>query len=186
MVFSSRDHPHGAPDRPRGALRPRVVMGEERSRCHVLRNARSPPYHAGSSPGDGGRANVRLADRGDQQPEAASEGAQGAVRRRAEGAAHEARRPRRGRPASAGFAEQLAPGGQARAPAAAAPSTAPLGASGSSSNVPRACTSSFGRMLRKVSSFERKKPKPPSLSSGSQSARGRASSGALAGGAQCD
>jgi len=41
-------------------------------------------------------------------------------------------------------------------------------------------------MLRKVSSFERKKPKPPSLSSGSQSARGRASSGALAGGAQCD
>ena len=56
----------------------------------------------------------------------------------------------------------------------------------SSSNVPRACTSSFGRMLRKVSSFERKKPKPPSLSSGSQSARGRASSGALAGGAQCD
>ena len=41
-------------------------------------------------------------------------------------------------------------------------------------------------VLGDTASFERKKPKPPSLSSGSQSARGRASSGALAGGAQCD
>ena len=71
------------------------------------------------------------------------------------------------------------------APAAPAPSTAPLGASGSSTNVPR-CTSSFGRMLRKVSSFERKKEKPPSLRSGSQSARGRTSSGEVVGSAQCD
>ena len=72
------------------------------------------------------------------------------------------------------------------APAAPAPNTAPLGTSGSSTNVPR-CTSSFGRMLRKVSSFERKKEKPPSLRSGSQSARGRASGGEVVGSAaQCD
>ena len=90
---------------------------------------------------------------------------------------------------------QLAPGGAGAdaaapaalaAPAAPAPNTAPLGASGSSTNVPR-CTSSFGRMLRKVSSFERKKEKPPSLRSGSQSARGRASGGEVVGSAaQCD
>ena len=90
---------------------------------------------------------------------------------------------------------QLAPGGAdadaaapaaLAAPAAPAPNTAPLGASGSSTNVPR-CTSSFGRMLRKVSSFERKKEKPPSLRSGSQSARGRASGGEVVGSAaQCD
>ena len=90
---------------------------------------------------------------------------------------------------------QLAPGGAGAdaaapaalaAPSAPAPNTAPLGTSGSSTNVPR-CTSSFGRMLRKVSSFERKKEKPPSLRSGSQSARGRASGGEVVGSAaQCD